>query len=188
MTEKELEIEYLHYGTVKRKADLLEGLDVSPLKLHYAIKKFGQPIPQNFMDGEDYAADFFDFLLDFDESYYEKFPESLLRDRLTGYIYHEIWLEKLRLRHFENRECAVAMDMRKCLKDHASNIAQIGGRLLKNMADGLPLPAKTEFLRLFQESANEVAEIAFAAPLEQLKLLKPEAQPEPEPQLESDQP
>jgi len=95
----------------------------------------------------------------------------LLRDRLTGYIHHEIWLEKLRLRHFENRECAVAMDMRKCLKDHASNIAQIGSRLLKNMADGLPAPTKAEFLRLFQESADEVAEIAFAAPLAELKLL-----------------
>jgi hypothetical protein len=171
MTEKELELEYLHYGTVKKKADLLKGLKISPLKLYHAIKKFGQPIPQNLTDREVYAADLFDFLLDFDESYYGKFPEDTLRDRLNGYISHEIWLEKLRLRHFENQKCAVAMDMRKGLKDLAANMAQIGGRLLKNMADGLPLPTKTEFLRLFQESADEVAEIAFAAPLAELKLL-----------------
>jgi hypothetical protein len=172
MTEKELEIEHLHYGTVKKKADLLKGLKISPLKLHYAIKKFGQPIPQNLMDGEVYAIDFFDFLLDFDESYYEKFPESLLRERIAGYIHHEIWLEKLRLRHFENQKCAVAMDMRKCLKDHAANIAQIGGRVIKNVAEGLPVPTKAELLPLFQESADEVAEIAFGAPLAELKLLK----------------
>jgi len=171
MTEKELEIEHLHYGTVKKKADLLKGLKISPLKLHYAIKKFGQPIPQNLMDGEAYATDLFDFLLEFDNGYYEKFPGADLRERLIGYVYHEIWLEKQKHRLFENRECAVAMDMRKCLKDHAANMAQIVGRIVKNVAEGLPVPTKAALLLLFQESADEVAEIAFGSPLAELKLL-----------------
>ncbi len=172
MTEEELEVEFLHYGTVKKKADLLLGLDLSPNKLRHAIKKFEEPLPEKLIDGAEYAADLFDFLLDFDEGYYEKFPEQRLRERLIGYVYHEIWLAKLKHRDIRVKGSAVAMDMRKCLKDHATNVAQIAGRVVKDVAEGLPTPTKKELRELIQESADEVVEITFGGPLKEIKLLK----------------
>ncbi len=168
MSEKELEEEYLHFGTVKKKADLLEGLDLPPAKLRHAVKKFGEPIPSTLKEGGEYAADLFDFLLDFDETYYGKFPEERLRERLVGYVIHEIWIIKLKSRTISTKKCAVAMDLRKCLKDHATSVAQISGRIVKNVAEGLPMPTKRELRELIQESADEVVEITFGAPLKKL--------------------
>jgi len=170
--EEQVERDTLHFGTVKKKADLLDDVDVSPNKLRHAVKKFGEPIPGLLLEADEYTSDLFDFLLDFDEKYYEKLPESKFRERLAGYVLHEIWLVKLKRRTILNKDCAVAMDMRKCLKDHAANIAQIAGRLVKNVAEGLPTPTKKELRELIQESADEVVEVTFGTPLKEIKLLK----------------
>ncbi len=171
MTERELEQKWLKHGTVKKKADLLLGIDLSPNKLRHAVKKFGEPIPQLLADGEDYAGDLFDFLLDFDAPYYEKMPESKFRERLTDYVYHEIWQVKHKTRNIEDNICTVALDMRKALKDHATNIAQISGRVVKNVADGLPAPEKKELRELIQKSADEVMEKNFGRLLSNAQLL-----------------
>ena len=170
--ERRIEKETLQFGTVKKKADLLEGVDISPNKLRHAVKKFDEPLPSLLSEAEEYTADLFDFLLDFDETYYERLPESKFRERLSGYVLHEVWLIKLKNRTILNKDCAVAMDMRKCLKDHATNVAQIAGRVVKNVAEGLPMPTKKELRELIMESADEVVEVTFGDPLKEIKLLK----------------
>ncbi len=171
VTEELLEVEWLQFGTAKKKADLLKRTGVSPNKIRHALKKFGFPVPGKLIEAEEFTADFFDFLLDFDGSYYEQFPERSIFDDIFDYIRGEIWIQKHKKRYILIPTAMVALDIRKCLKDHASNIAQIAGRIVKNVGEGLPEPTKKELRSLFIESADEVAEISFGALLKKIKLL-----------------
>ncbi len=171
MTEKELEMKWLRCGTVKRKADLLQRTGVSPNKLRHALKKFGVGLPETLYGAPEYAVEFFDFLLDFDGDYYEKYPERNLLEDVVDYVMGEVWIIKHKTRTIENDSCIVALDVRKCFKDHAANIAQITGRVMKNRADGLPVPERKELRQLFMDSADEVAEATFGEMLKRVELL-----------------
>jgi len=169
--ERSLEKQLLPFGTVKRKADLLEGLKLSPVKLRYGLKKFGEEIPQALVDVEYFSSRFADFLLEDDNEYYLNFPDILFRSRIEGYIAHLVFEGKLKRRDFINPEAFVAMDMRKILKDHTTAVAQIAGRTAKTLISGEPLPTQEKFREMILEAAEQVVEESFGEPLMKLGLL-----------------
>ncbi len=171
MTEKELEVDWLQFGTAKKKADLLRRTGVSPNKIRHALKKFGVPVTGKLTEAAEFTSDFFDFLLDFDGGYYDQFPERNLFEDIFDYVRGEVWIVKHKARDISIPSSMVALDLRKCLKDHATNVAQIAGRTIKNVGEGLPVPTRKELRELFIESADEVAEITFGAPLKNINLL-----------------
>ncbi len=171
MTEKELEVEWLQFGTAKKKADLLRRTGVSPNKIRHAIKKFSEPLPGKLTDAEEFTAEFFDYLLDFDSGYYEQFPERNIFEDIFDYVRGEIWIVKHKARDISIPSSMIAVDMRKCLKDLATQIAQIAGRAVKNAGEGLPLSTGREIRELITEAADEVAELHFGAPLRNINLL-----------------
>lgn len=172
MNERDLEQRNLQYGTVKKKADLLKRTGVSPNKIRHGVKKFDEPVPGVLSEAGDYAADLLDFLLDYDTEYYEQFPEASLREDIVDYVKGEVWIIKHKARTIEDDKCMVAMDLRKCLKDSITSFAQIAGRTVKNVAEGLPMPEKRELRELMIDAAEESIEITYGRPLRNINLLE----------------
>ncbi len=177
--EARLESSLLHFGTVKRKKDLLADVNIAPGTLTRAVKRFGDPVPDRLLLLDEYASDFFDFLLD--EERYERFPEKLLRDSVFAYLAHEIWLVKLASRHVIDSSCLIAMDLRKILKDAVTQVAKIAGHEAKHCKNEL---LDTDFFRTkVIEVFEEVAESRLTDGIEETKILsdsKPDKKQLPE--------
>lgn len=170
--EMELEMALLQHGTVKRKGELLSKTMVSPLRLVAAVKKFGEPIPGRLVDGEEYARDLFDHLLDSDSEFYGQFQEEALLFDLQRYVYGEIWAVKHKRRDVLNPTAMVALDLRKVMKDAVTAISQFAGHYIKHSpaaeVEGLD---KGKLRVMLIEAAEEAIEESFGNLLSGLGLL-----------------
>lgn len=180
MTEIEFENLYLQHGTAKKKAELLGLTNISPVRMAALVKRFGEPIPSTLQDVDMYAADLFDFMLDTESGIYGQFVEEDLMLDVTRYVAGEVWGVKHKSRSIIDPRCAVALDLRKCLKDAMSGIAQIAGHMLKHSdraeLEGL---SKDNLRTMFIEAAEEAQEEVFGKALDQAKLLGQIPEPTP---------
>lgn len=173
MEEIEFEQNNLQYGTAKKKAELMSNTNISPVKMANAVKKFGKPMPSVLSEAESYASDLFDYLLDSDPTYYGQFDEDILMLDIAAYVMGEVWLLKHKSRAILDNRCAVALDMRKVLKDGLCAWSQTVGHMLKHSPEALQLMDKESVRVMLIEAAEEATAIAFERPLKTLNLLDP---------------